>query len=186
MGVACVHSNAMATAVGIACSAENSCEAVAWYALKVRTGSEILAAGSLRNQGYELFVPLYRRRRRYSDRIKTVDTAVFPGYIFCRFAQRRKLPVLRSTAVQYVVSQAGMPAAIPDSEIEAIARAVAAGALPGPYLRTGQRVRILAGPLTGLEGLLTSDGAQTELTLSVHLLQRSLSVAVDSDQVEPV
>jgi len=48
----------------------------------LRLGS--VAAATLRGKGYEEFLPLYRSRRRWSDRIKELDVPLFPGYLFCR------------------------------------------------------------------------------------------------------
>ncbi len=160
--------------------------ASAWYALKVHTRSEDIAALALSNAGYEMFAPVYRERRKYSDRMKSVETAAFPGYIFCRFDAQNKVPVLRSQAVDYIVGIAGVPTPIPDSEIEAIRLALATGAQPAPYLAVGQRVRIEYGALTGVEGILTRNNGEDRITLSVNLLQRSVSMAIDADQVRPI
>ena len=157
--------------------------ALAWYALKVHTRSEHIAAAALRNRGYEPFAPLYQERRKYSDRMKTVETAAFPGYIFCRFSEHKRVPVLSSPAVQSIVGMAGIPTPIAESEIDAIRRAMEAGGRPVPYLAIGQRVRIEYGALTGVEGILTRKSGENRLTLSIHLLQRSVSVVIDSDQV---
>src|SRR4051812_20393798 len=74
-----------------------------WYALKVRTGGEPSAAAALTMQGLELYSPMRQERRRYSDRIKVVKAAMFPGYIFCRFNIANKLPVISSPGVEYIV-----------------------------------------------------------------------------------
>jgi transcription antitermination factor NusG len=118
--------------------------------------------------------------------MKSVETAVFPGYIFCRFNGQDKVPILSSPAVEYIVSVAGNPVSIDDSTIEAIRRAVELGARPRPYLKIGKRVRIEFGPLAGIEGLLTRDDGRECLTLSVDLLQRSLTVRLEADQVLPL
>jgi transcription antitermination factor NusG len=79
-------------------------------------------------------------------------------------------------------------AVIPDHEMQAIERATTASehVLPYPYLREGQRARITAGPLAGVEGILVeSKPARGLLVLSVHLLQRSVAVVVDITDVDP-
>jgi transcription antitermination factor NusG len=156
-----------------------------WYALKVWTRSETLASNALRNRGYEPFSPVYPERRRYADRIKVVDTAAFPGYIFCRFILQLKVPVLSSPSVEYIVGIRGRPTPIADAEIDAISRYIAAGGRPVPYLQIGQRVRIEYGALAGIEGILTRVDGQHRLTLSIDLLQRSLALQIDADQVRP-
>jgi transcription antitermination factor NusG len=157
-----------------------------WYALKVHTRSEEIAATALRNRGYEVFAPIYHERRKYSDRMKLVEAAAFPGYIFCRFTEQTKVPVLSSPAVEYIVSTAGVPIAIPDFEIDAIRRALEAGAKPVEYLAVGQRVRIEYGSMVGVEGILTRTGGENRVTLSVDALHRSIAVTVDGDQVRPI
>jgi transcription antitermination factor NusG len=78
---------------------------------------------------------------------------------------------------------------VPDGEIEAIQQTLSARVpvLPHPYLKEGQRVRILGGPLVGTEGLLLrSKLTKGLLVLSVHLLQRSMAVEIDCSMVEAV
>jgi len=157
-----------------------------WYALKVRTRSEPIASQGLRYRGYDPFSPTYQERRRYCDRMKTVDNPVFPGYIFCRFDANRKLPVISSNAVEYIVGTSGVPAPIPEEQIAHIRRAVEAGALPAPYLEVGDRVRVQFGPLAGVEGVLVRDASRGRLVVSVDLLQRSVAVEIDEDQVEAI
>lgn len=159
---------------------------LAWRALKVRTGSESLAASALINRGHEPFLALYEERRRYSDRVKKVQTPAFPGYIFCKFDLRDKVAVLSSPAVLYAVSCFGSIAAVPEEEIEAIRKAIECGGRPAPYPQVGDRVRIECGPLAGIEGLLTRTDGEDRLVLSVHLIQRSVAVRVDADQVSLV
>jgi transcription antitermination factor NusG len=157
-----------------------------WYALKVRTRSEFLAVKVLRNRGYEPFCPTYPERRRYSDRIKVIENVAFPGYLFCRFDPTKKLPVISSRAIEYIVGTRGVPAPIPDQQIADIRRALEAGARPAPYFRAGQRVRVEYGALAGVEGVLARDASTGQLVVSIDLLQRSVAVSIDEHQVRPV
>jgi transcription antitermination factor NusG len=156
---------------------------IGWYALKVRARSEAVAAAALLNRGYQSFAPSYRERRKYSDRIKIVELAAFPGYIFARFGSQDKVPVLTSPGVASVVRCAGIPTPIEDNEIAAIRRLLAGGAQPIPYLRCGQRVRIEYGVFAGTEGVLTRIDNRSFLTLSVEVLHRSIAVSIDENQV---
>src|ERR1035438_4787262 len=56
----------------------------AWYAVAVRSNFERIVAQSLRQKDYEVFLPTYLAKRRWSDRTKVVECALFPGYLFCR------------------------------------------------------------------------------------------------------
>jgi transcription antitermination factor NusG len=154
-----------------------------WYALKVRTRSEKTAIEALTNRGFETFSPICQERRRYSDRIKIVESVVFPGYVFCRFAPHERTDVLASQAVDYIVSVAGKMAPIPDSEIEQLRRAIAHGAQPAEY-KVGQRVRVEYGAFAGQEGeLIRCTQGSDELLVSISLLQRSVSLQINREQV---
>ena len=77
---------------------------------------------------------------------------------------------------------------IPRSEIEAVRRVVESPmkAEPHPFLKSGDRVRVVAGPLQGLEGILLRRKNLWKLVLSVEILQRSVAVEVDAFMVERV
>ena len=81
-----------------------------------------------------------------------------------------------------------MPEPIAETEIAAIRTVVESElpAVPWPYLKTGNLVRIEFGPLAGLEGLVVTEKSRQRLVLSVHLLQRSVSVEIDRSWVRPL
>jgi len=53
------------------------------------------------------------------------------------------------------------------------------------YLNVGQRVRVVSGPLTGVEGILARFKGQLRVVVSVHVLQRSSEVEVNLDWIQP-
>jgi transcription antitermination factor NusG len=156
-----------------------------WFAVAVKPRHEKLAARVLRDQGLEDFLPVYRSRRRWSDRLKEVQAPLFAGYVFCRFAPQHRRPVLKTPGVRSIVAFGGQPAPVPDAEISAIRQAVASGLRvePWPSPREGQPVRIQRGPLSGLSGLLVRVRDNWRLLVSVELLQRSVAVELDRDDV---
>ena len=159
-----------------------------WFALQVRTRHEAAVADQLSGQGYDRFLPLYKVRKRWSDRIKEVDAPLFPGYLFCRFNPHDRLPILKTPGVIQIVGFQSGPAAVDESEIRSIQSLVAAGVphQPWPFLAAGDRVRIESGPLLGLEGILTEVRSSYRFVLSVTLLQRSVAVEIDSASVTAV
>src|SRR5271155_1067735 len=159
-----------------------------WFALQVRTRQEAGVAQQLSGQGYERFLPLYRLRKRWSDRIKELDAPLFPGYLFCRFNPQDRLPILKTPGVMQIVGFNNGPAVVDESEIRSIQTLVATGAphQPWPFLAAGDRVRIESGPLLGLEGILTEVRRSYRLVLSVTLLQRSVAVEIDSASVTAI
>lgn len=159
-----------------------------WYALQVRARQEAGVSEQLEGQGFERFLPVYKLRKRWSDRIKEFDAPLFPGYLFCRFNPQNRLPILKTPGVIQIVGFNSIPAAVDEEEILSIQRLVASGIRhqPCPFLTVGDRVRISAGPLAGLEGLLTDVKGAHRLVLSVSLLQRSVAVEIDSAFITPL
>ena len=157
-----------------------------WFALRVRSRHENTVAAILGGKGYEWFVPLYKSRRLWSDRIKEIQLSLIPGYVFCRFDPHGSR-FLRHRRVVSVVGIGKCPIPIDDGEIAAIQAAVRSGlpSRPWPFLQIGQRVRVEHGPLCGLEGILLYVKGQRRLVLSVTLLQRSVAVEVDDAWVVP-
>lgn len=153
-----------------------------WFALQVRARYEHGVADHLDGKGYELFLPLYKCRKRWSDRIKEVEAPLFPGYLFCRLNPHDRLPILKTPGVIQIVGSNRTPTAVDEHEIKAIQAMVASGIpnQPWPFLTTGDRVRIESGPLSGLEGILVEFKGNHRLVLSVTLLQRSVAVEIDS------
>jgi transcription antitermination factor NusG len=161
---------------------------VLWFALQVRQQSEKLAASALRNKGYEEFLPLYKCRRHWSDRIKLIDHPLFPGYLFCRLDPQNRLPVLTTVGVIQIVGIGKTPVPVDDAEIRAV-QAIVESRLPvqpWPFLCAGQQVRLQGGPLRGLEGIFVSYKNEYRLVVSVTLLERSVAVEVDCDWVVPL
>jgi transcription antitermination factor NusG len=158
-----------------------------WFALHVRSRHDKLVAANLRVRGMEPLLPLYRSRRRWSDRTRVMDLPLFPGYVFCRFNPEMLLPILMTPGVVRVVSASKRPCPVAEEEIAAIQRIVSSGSTvePWPYLQTGQKVRILDGPLFGIEGILLDVKNRRRLVVSVHLLQRSVAVEVDRECIGP-
>jgi transcription antitermination factor NusG len=162
----------------------NSC----WYALTVKPNHEKAAAGALEYRGMQSFLPLYRSRRRWSDRFRELDLPLFAGYIFCRFQREERSLVLATPGVNSVVGLGRAPEAVPEEEIESVRRLVSSRlpVTPWPFLRAGERVRIEAGPLRGLEGILTQVKDAWRVVVSVELLQRSVAAEVDRDVLSVV
>ncbi len=159
-----------------------------WYALRVKSNFERSVSEALRGKGLEEFLPLYRSRRRWSDRFKVVDLPLFPGYVFCRIDPAHKLRVATTPGFLYIVGIGHAPAPVDENEIAAIQAVVRSGlaAQPWPFLVVGQSVRLDYGPLSGIEGVLVRVDGRNRIAVSVTLLHRSVTVEVERDWVRPV
>jgi transcription antitermination factor NusG len=159
-----------------------------WFALQTKSRSENFVATQLRGKGYEPFLPVYKSRRRWSDRFKELELPLFPGYMFCRFHPLDRLPILVTPGVLQIVGAGKSPTPVDDAEIATIQTCIQSGLprQPWPFPQIGQRVRVEYGPLRGLEGVLLSMKGGHRLVLSVTLLQRSVAVQLDESWVNPI
>jgi transcription antitermination factor NusG len=158
-----------------------------WYALTVHPKHEHLAARGLRAQGFEVYLPIHRARRQWSDRTKSLDLILFPGYLFCRFGAQDKLRVMTSAAVRGIVRSGRQPIPVDDVEIASIRTLIASGRPIDlcPFLSIGQHVRISHGPFESVRGVIQRVADNWRVVVSVEALGCSISVELDATQVVP-
>lgn len=159
-----------------------------WYAVSVRPRHERVVTRHLAQRGLNYFLPVYRSVRRWKDRHKELEMALFPGYVFVNLNLRDRMGVLQAPGVVQFVTFQGQPAAVPDSEIQALELGLSAGLRPQPhpYLRRGKKVRVKNGPLTDAEGVMIRRKDGFRLVLSIDLIMRSVMLEVDEADVEPL
>jgi transcription antitermination factor NusG len=152
-----------------------------WYALRVRWRHEKAIASALHNKGYEVFLPLHRSARHWSDRLKYLELPLFPGYLFCRFQTLQQLSIMTPPGIIEIVRSGKTLVPLDDGEIATIQSITSPNfkTQPWPFLESGNRFRINHGPLSDLEGILVSANAVYFIVLSVKPIERSVAVEID-------
>lgn len=160
----------------------------AWYAIYAKHQHEKTVADLLARKGFDILLPIYRSIRRWKDRDKSVLSPLFPCYLFVRTDLSRKVDILRTSGVFWLVESGGCACPIPDSDIEAMSKITQSPAwiAPHPYIESGERVRVRHGCLEGIEGILTRFKNQYRVVLTVEPLRKALAVEVDLSAVEPL
>lgn len=159
----------------------------AWVAVQVRPKYEFVSAKILRNKGYEVFVPTYQVKRQWSDRSKLIELPLFASYVFCRINAEICWPIVTTPGVIRILSNGREIARIDENEIVAIQTLAQSGmkAEPCSYVKIGQRVRVLDGPLAGVEAFVAGLRSRC-LILSVTLVQGSIAIELDGSSVEAI
>jgi transcription antitermination factor NusG len=157
-----------------------------WFALYVRPRHEKTVSRFLHANGWDTFLPLYIRRHVYTHRYKENELPLFPGYVFCRFNPFKRLPILATPGVLSIVGIGKRPVPLDDAEILAMQAAIHKQLTPQPceFLQTGQRVRIMRGAMSGIEGVILESKNSLRLVLSITLLQRSVQFELDRSWVD--
>ena len=158
-----------------------------WYAAHTRANHEKRLAEQLAERSVEHFLPLYECVRRWKDRRVTLQLPLFPGYILVRLPLRDRLQVLQIPGVAMLVGFNGIPAPLPDEEIDALREKLnrQVRAEPHAYLQAERRVRVRTGPLEGFEGILVRRKHKFRIVVSIDLIMRSIAAEVDIADVEP-
>jgi transcription antitermination factor NusG len=157
-----------------------------WYAIHVWAGREPRCAENLSIRGYQIFLPCYRERRRWSDRVKVVERALFGGYVFCRAMGDVHAKIVTTPGVIKIVGDDRGPLPIETAEIETLRRVVESrlAVEPWVWLHAGQRVRVVDGPLRDSEGIVLRTKNCHRLVVSISLLQRAVAVEIDAAWLE--
>jgi transcription antitermination factor NusG len=156
-----------------------------WFALVVKPRFDKAVARALELKGFETLLPLYKKYHKYGTRSKSSELPLFPGYVCCRFDVHSRLPILMTPGVIQVLGAGNTPIPVSDREISSLQTAIRAQLpiQPFAFVNVGQRVRISSGALAGIEGIVLKSKPSLRLILSVTLLQRSVLLEIDRDQV---
>ena len=165
-------------------------EPTCWYAVQTCARHEKKVAKKLQENGVTTFLPLVTRTHRWSDRRKVIELPLFPCYAFARLVPslEMRLSALQTPGVLAIVGTHSVGIPIPDKQIEDIQTLLVQNVSSSlyPFIKVGQRVRILGGCLDGVEGILVAEKSNRRLVVSVELIQRSVSVQVDGYEVEAI
>lgn len=158
-----------------------------WYAAYTKANHEKRVAQQLEQRCIEHFLPVYQSMRRWKDRRICLQMPLFPGYVFVRLALRDRLKLLQIPGVVQLVNFNNHPAPLPEEDILAIRNCLGRSRRvePHPYMQAGLRVRVMSGPLQGLEGVLLRRKNKTRFVLSFDLIMRSVAVEIDEVDLGP-
>jgi len=159
-----------------------------WFAVYTTCRHEKRVARHLEERQIEHFLPLYRTQHRWKDGSRVlVDLPLFPGYVFVRIESRNRCGVLAVPGVVSMIGTATRPAPLSDLEVETLRAGLdPMRTEPHPLLIVGQRVRIKAGALAGVEGIVVRKKSGMRVVLTLSLLMQSIAIEVDGDDVELV
>lgn len=159
-----------------------------WFAVRTRARAEKVVRDDLTARAVEVFLPTVTRWSRWKDRKKAVEWPLFSGYCFARFDPADQLTVLKSPRVAGIVSCDGRISPVADHEIDSLRTLVSSDLAfdPAPFIKEGDPVRVVSGPLKGVVGRLVRKGAHARLVLAVDIIAQAVAVTVDAADVRPL
>jgi transcription antitermination factor NusG len=159
-----------------------------WYAVYVKSRSEKKVHLELTYQDIEVYLPLQKRMRKWSDRKKLVDFPLIPGYLFVHITRRDYDRVLQTNGVVAYVRFDGTAAVIPVEQIDTIKRLLRQHEhkieVSFKDFSAGDAVEVIAGPLMGVKGVLTQLKGKNKVAIQIEKLQLALTVEVPIDEIK--
>ena len=159
-----------------------------WYALSTKARHEKKIHNQLVQKGITSYLPLQTFHRRWSDRYKKVQEPLFSCYIFVKIALKNRLHVLQTDGAVRLVSFNGMPAMIPEDQINTI-KAILENDLPierVDYLTPGQKIEVMQGPLKGTRGILAEVKNSHRLIVRIDSIMQAISIDIDYRDIKVV
>ena len=160
-----------------------------WLALYVRPRHEKSVQKILDYKGYQTSLPLKKcchTRRSGTD--WESEKPLISGYVFVAPDPQNLFHIVTTPGVVQVVGFGSGASGIPYSEIEALER-IAGSQLPVAqcaYTRIGEAVKLIRGPLKGVQGIVVRECGAARLVVSIDMLRRSLSVEIDNTWALPL
>lgn len=161
-----------------------------WFAVCCKPRQETVAEENLLRQGFHVYLPRIRLRQRRRGRWVDAIEVLFPRYIFIRVdPERRSTATVRSTrGVTGLVRFGGQPAVVPDAVMDTLKRREDAdsGMHPDsrPAFSAGEAVKLVDGPLAGMEGVFTEQDGDKRVIVLLELLGKANKVSVSRDWID--
>lgn len=160
-----------------------------WYVVHTRPRAEDKAMRHLSDQGFEVYLPRYLKRRSHARKIERVPSPLFPRYLFVHFdADRTRWRAIGSTiGVSNLICHGDRPTALPSRVVEQVrAREDAAGFVRNDgalALRPGAAIRVVEGPLTDLEGLFEAASDEYRVAVLMSILGRNVRIELPVEAI---
>lgn len=155
-----------------------------WYVFYTKSRQEKKARELLLKNGYEVFLPMQKVMRQWSDRKKKVEVPLFNSYIFVKDFDHQIPAILKTPGVAWNIRHNGRPAILREEEFDLIHRFISTGlfleasALPPESFKVGDKARIVDGPLAGVTGVLTGEDKNQRFSIILEGIQQVIQVQV--------
>ena len=162
-----------------------------WYALYVRSRAEKRVYTYLTDMGYEAYLPLVVKMKKWSDRMKRVEEPLFKSYLFVRADIRKYFDILNIPGVTRFVSFEKKAVVVPQNQINAIKKycneyTEGSDEVKETEFHEGQLVRITSGAMAGLMGRLAPIDNKKRLIVFIESVGHYLPINIARTKVEPV
>ena len=151
---------------------------MSWYVLYTKSRTEKAVADKLKERGIEVYCPLVKTKRKWSDRTKTVEEPLFRSYCFVNLEEQQRAQVFGVPGIVRYLFWMNKPAVVRDSEIEIIRRMLNEtdnNHIQVETFSSSDRIKIKSGCFQDIEGNVMNQQGKT-LAVFIDSLQMVIKV----------
>lgn len=161
-----------------------------WFVVHTQPLKETVAQQHLAEQGFEAYLPRYKKTRRHARKVDEVLAPLFPRYLFIgidlEVDQWRS--VLGTRGVSYLLMTNGQPAVVPSRIIEALKnQETNEGLVPlnsMALFTKGDKIRVLEGAFKEYVAVFEKMDDKQRVQLLLNCLGREVNISLPSYAVE--
>jgi len=157
-----------------------------WYAVYTKPRHEKALAWSLMKRKVNYFLPLIKKKQPSIKRVRYSLVPLFTSYVFVKANNDERIQALKTNFIVQTLHVNNQKLLI--KEMNIIYKAITNRKV-NEYvsdLKKGQKVRIIAGPLIGLEGFLYDYKNERYIIIEIESVNKTIRVEIESDRIEPI
>lgn len=152
-----------------------------WFAAYTNPRAEKQVRDRLIDAGVEVFLPLQKTYRIWSDRKKLIEVPLLSSYVFVKVSPKELLRVYQVSGIVRIVTFEGQPAAIPQNQIDNLRLLIDSNTeieVTSEKYEKGDNVEVVRGALAGLTGELIKTGNHSRVVVRIDTLDQNLIVNI--------
>ena len=158
-----------------------------WIAVYTKSRHEKVVIQELENKNIEAYCPMFKERRQWSDRKRWVEFPLFRSYVFAKIELKNSIYILQEMGGHHIIKFQGNISIIPNEIIQNIKSMIDGGFTieQVEYFVKGDEVKVVDGPLKGMEGIVAKIKNENKLVLKVAAIQQAIAVQIHPGYLKP-
>lgn len=156
-------------------------DTIKWYPVYTNSRAEKKAYQALVNKGINVYLPLHKTLKQWSDRKKWVEEPLIKSYLFVQISPQQQADVLMTKGIARFIYFSGHIATMPERQINDLKLLLASAIdieVTEHNLQPGEQVKVKAGPLKDIEGEIVEYRTQKQLAIRFDSIGCSIIVHI--------
>lgn len=161
-----------------------------WYVVQCLARRERYAQQNLSLQYFQTFYPFYFKTVRHARKTRTVQQALFPGYLFVQLDlnKDRWRSINGTHGVSRLIMNGERPSVVPSGIVDNLIEHTdqKGGVRLDDGLKVGQKVKIVSGPMNELIGELLTLDDSGRVRVLLEIMSGKIVVTLNRSTLHPV